>query len=257
MNPAEYAHMYREEERHWWYLGMRSIVLSILQPALLPEPPRVLDAGCGTGFNLGWLRRQYGANVTGIDIYPDGLRFSQSRGESNLVRGDVSELPFRPESFDLVTSFDVLSHVAGEEARRRALTEFLRVLRPGGGLLIRVAAHEWLRSSHDDEILTQHRYGEKELRAAVSRAGFSLTRSTYANAILFPAAVLWRFFKKTGLAPAGSDVRPATRGPGVINRALLAALRCEAGLLRRPRFRFSTGLSLFLLAQKTLNRENR
>ena len=250
MNPAEYAHMYREEERHWWYLGMRHIVLSILKPALVSQSPRVLDAGCGTGFNLGWLRRCYGACVTGIDFSPHGLAFSQSRGERSLVRGDASELPFRPESFDLVTAFDVLSHVSGEEPRRRALTEFLRVLKPGGNLLIRVAAHEWLRSSHDNEILTQHRYGERELCKAVSSAGFSIARSTYANTILFPVAVLWRFFKKTGLVPAGSDVRPGTRGPRGINRALLALLRCEAVLLRRPRFRFPTGLSLFLLAQK-------
>jgi SAM-dependent methyltransferase len=250
MNPAEYAHMYREEERHWWYLGMRRIVLSILQPALLPEFPRVLDAGCGTGFNLGWLRQHYGARVTGVDVSPHGLSFSRSRGEASLVRGDVSGLPFRPASFDLVTVFDVLSHVAGEEPRRRALVELMRVLTPGGSLLIRVAAHEWLRSSHDNEILTQHRYCERELREAVSMAGFSVTRSTYANAILFPAAVIWRLFKKTGLAPAGSDVRPATRGPRGINRALLEVLQWEAVLLRRPHFRFPTGLSLFVLARK-------
>jgi SAM-dependent methyltransferase len=250
MNAAEYANMYREEEGHWWYLGMRRIVLSILRESMLPPNPRVLDAGCGTGFAMGWLRLHYAAVVTGLDISARGLDFCRRRGEQRLIRGDVSDLPLRSGYFDLATSFDVLSHVAGEDSRLRALEELARVLEPGGYLLIRVAAHEWLRSSHDDEILTHHRYCEKELRESVASAGFTVIRSTYANTILFPAAVVWRMLKKARLAPGGSDVRPATRGTRRTNRILMSILESEAALLGRPQVRFPTGLSLFLLARK-------
>ena len=250
MEEQEYHHMYREEERHWWYAGMRAIVLSLLPPDSLPAGPLVLDAGCGTGYNLGWLRQQYGAHVTGTDYSPLALDLCRRRGERALVRADAASLPYSSDLFDLVVSFDVLTHLRDESARSGALREFLRVLRPGGHLLVRVAAYECLRSSHDAAIMTRHRYGRRELRDAVLDAGFRPLRLTSANTILFPAAVLWRTLKRIGLAPAGSDVRARTRGSDRVNRTLTSILRMEAAMLRRGSLDFGFGLSILLLAVK-------
>lgn len=250
MDESEYLHMYEEEERHWWYVGMRAIVLSLLRSVSLPAGTRVLDAGCGTGYNLGWFRRHFGADVTGIDYFRQGLDFCRRRGERSLVRGDAASLPFSGEAFDLVVSFDVLTHLKDEHARAAALGEFLRVLRPGGYLLVRVAAYECLRSSHDTAIMTRHRYGKNELRDAVAAAGFQPERLTSANTILFPAAALWRILKKAGLAPAGSDVGPTTRGSDLINRTMTSILGLEAAMLRSGSFNLAFGLSIFLLACK-------
>jgi len=250
MNEKEYARMYSEEENHWWYAGMRSIVLSLLPPAAVSGQSRVLDAGCGTGYNLRWLRDNYYARTTGLDLYSRALAFSQARGEQQLVRADASTLPFRSETFDLVTIFDVLSHIDGEEARLRALRELHRVLRPGGRVLLRVAAFEWLRGSHDDDVRTYHRYSRGELSATLVMAGFDLARLTFANCLLFPAAVAWRLMKKAHMASVGSDVRPVTRGTKWINSLFRSLLEVEASILRKPRFSFPVGLSLIALARK-------
>ncbi len=250
MNEREYFSMHEEEERHWWYVGMRAVVLSLLPPASLPEDVRVLDAGCGTGYNMGWLRQNYGAEVTGVDISSLGLDFCRRRGEHALVRADAASLPFSGNVFDLIVSFDVLTQLRDESSRAAALEEFLRVLKPGGRLLLRVAAYERLRSSHDTVIMTYHRYGRTELRDAAAAAGFQLLRLTSANTILFPAAALWRLLKKARLAPAGSDVRAETRGSDRLNRAMTMVLRTEASILRHFRFGFRFGLSIFLLAAK-------
>lgn len=242
--------MYEEEDHHWWYVGMRAVVLSLLPPASLPVNPRTLDAGCGTGYNMGWFRQHYGALVTGIDCSPQGLDFCRRRGEHVLVRSDAASLPFSSSTFDLVVSFDVLTHLRDEPARAAALREFLRVLKPGGRLLLRVAAYEWLRSSHDDAVMTHHRYGRKELRDAVESSGFRPLRLTSANTLLFPPAVLWRMLKKAGLASAGSDVGSKTRG-GKLNQVMASLLKIEAAILRRGSLNF--GLSIFLLAAKPLN----
>jgi len=250
MNEQEYAHMYSEEEKHWWYAGMRSIVLSLLPPAAVSEQSRVLDAGCGTGYNLRWLRESYHARTTGLDLYSPALAFSRTRGEQQLARGDASTLPFRSERFDLVTAFDVLSHIDGKEARLQALRELHRVLRPGGRVLIRVAAFEWLRSSHDEEVRTYHRYSRGELRATLVIAGFDLVRMTFVNCLLFPAAVAWRFLKKASMAPAGSDVRRGIRGTRWMNSFFRSLLQLEASILRKPEASFPVGLSLMALARK-------
>jgi len=246
MDEREYLHMYEEEEGHWWYAGMRAIVLSLLPQTLLPRSPCVLDAGCGTGFTLTWLRHNYGARVTGIDCHPAGLAFCRRRGEQSLVLGDVATLPFIDGSFDLVVSFDVLSEVRDAASRTSALAEYRRLLRSGGKLLVRVPAYEWLRTSHDTGVSTRHRYGRAELRAAVEAAGFRAERCTFVNSLLFPLAVIWRISKKAGLAPAGSDVRSTTRSASWFNGLLLRILRLEAAYLLRHDFGF--GLSLFMLA---------
>lgn len=248
MNDKEYLHMFEEEESHWWYAGMRAVVLSLLPPAVVPVNSLVLDAGCGTGYNMGWLRRNYGARVAGIDFSRLGLDFCRRRGEDSLAQADAASLPFPAGVFDLVVSFDVLTHLKDEPAREAALHEFHRVLRPGGRLLLRVAAYESLRSSHDEDIMTRHRYGRRELRRAAINAGFLPLRLTNANTFLFPAAALWRILKKAGIAPAGSDVRAATRGGRWLNRVLTRLLETEAAILRHGSF--TMGLSIYLLALK-------
>ncbi len=250
MEEKEYFHMYEQEQSHWWYAGMRAIVLSLLPPDDLPANALVLDAGCGTGYNLGWFRKHYGARVVGVDFSRLGLAFCRRRGEQAVVCADAATLPFASGAFDLVVSLDVLGHLKTETARARALREFGRVLRPGGRLLLRVAAHEWLRSSHDEAIRTYHRYERMELRSAVLNAGFRLLRMTGANSLLFPAAVLWRILKKAGWVSHGSDVRASTRGGERLNQTLTAILKAEAAILRRTKLNIPWGLSILLLAAK-------
>jgi SAM-dependent methyltransferase len=248
MDEQEYLYMYEEEERHWWYAGMRSIVSSLLPPKALPTNAMVLDAGCGTGYNMEWLQQQYGATVTGLDFSTQALNFCRRRGGQVLVQADAASIPLRGCSFDLVISFDVLTQLKTGNARTSALCEFLRVLKPGGRLLLRVAAYEFLRSSHDTAVMTYHRYGKGELSRDVSKAGFRVRRVTGANTILFPVAFLWRMLKRAGLAPEGSDVRSRTRGGEGVNRAATSVLRFEAAALRRVDFPF--GVSILLLAEK-------
>ena len=77
---------------------------------------RVLDAGCGTG---GLLRRLAHRKAWGVEIASEGIRFCRQRGLDNILQASVTELPFRPNSFDVVLSIDVLVHqwVAGRPRR--------------------------------------------------------------------------------------------------------------------------------------------
>ena len=135
MEEQEYRHMYEEEEQHWWYVGMRSIVLSLLPPASVPSNSLVLDAGCGSGYNMGWLKRNYRSAITGIDLSARALDFCRRRGEHVLAQADSALLPFSGSRYDLVVSFDMLTEMKNESVRAEALREFLRILKPGGRLL--------------------------------------------------------------------------------------------------------------------------
>src|SRR5262249_51552360 len=145
-------------------------------------------------------------NVYGLDVTMDALGWVRKRGFQKIIQASVTELPFRPETFDLVFSFDVLQQVPiGMD--EPAIREMHRVLKPGGHLFVRAAAFEWLRSSHDEEIQTMHRFTQPELVKKLTGAGFEVEWCSYANGFLFPVILVRRFLKHAGIGK-GTDVRP-------------------------------------------------
>lgn len=92
---------------------------------------RVLEAGCGSGLVLERLART-AALACGFDLSPGMVRQARERG-LQVALGDVTDIPFADEAFDVVCSFKVLAHVANIE---RALSELSRVTAPGGVLLL-------------------------------------------------------------------------------------------------------------------------
>jgi ubiquinone/menaquinone biosynthesis C-methylase UbiE len=103
--------------------------------AIPPGEPRVLDVGCGTGLLAGRIaRRLPGSHVVGCDFSPGMLqRAAQRQAGPDWVRADAQRLPFADASFDAVVSTQALHWVPDQRA---ALGEFLRVLAPGGRLLV-------------------------------------------------------------------------------------------------------------------------
>ena len=198
--------MYEAEERQWWYSGQRSIALALLASAGAARSagapaPRLLDAGCGTGYNLVALGRL--ARATGVDLSPEAIAFCRARGVAAL-RGSVLQLPFADASFDVVTSFDVLYH-AWVSDDRAAVAEAARVLRPGGVLLVRVPALRALWGAHDVEVQSRHRYTRPELVALLEGCGLRVQRASYCNSILFPLLFARRTLDRA-LGREGSDV---------------------------------------------------
>jgi ubiquinone/menaquinone biosynthesis C-methylase UbiE len=96
-----------------------------------------LDAGCGTGF-LTFELAARGHHVTGVDFAPamlaEARRKAAARGVSvRFEEADAEQLPFGPGSFDLAISRHLLWTLAHPEA---AIDEWIRVLRPGGRLIV-------------------------------------------------------------------------------------------------------------------------
>jgi SAM-dependent methyltransferase len=246
MEPSEYDNIARLEGRHWWYVGMQQIAASMLAqvcpPARLGAPPparRILDAGCGAGGGLRWLSA-FG-QTTGIDLHPLAIRYS-AQVSRRVSQASVQTLPFAAESFDVVTTFEVLYHLAVSDDEE-ALKEMRRVLRPGGWLIVRLPAHDWLRGGHDRLVYTRHRYEAPELRSKLGAAGFQVRRLSSVGFSLLVPAVLRRRAQPT--EHASTDV---TLPSPAVNRLLLAALQAEGLWLRR--FNLPDGLSLLALAQR-------
>jgi ubiquinone/menaquinone biosynthesis C-methylase UbiE len=111
---------------------------ALVQAAALRGTERVLDLGCGAG-HTALAMAPGAAHVTAVDVTPSmvatATRLTAERGVKNLsIRvADVVDLPFPDAQFDIVTSRVAAHHFADP---RPALSEALRVLRPGGRLLL-------------------------------------------------------------------------------------------------------------------------
>jgi len=104
---------------------------------------RILDAGCGLGLYVRALRR-FSDEVYGVDIDPERIA-QASRELPNLQVAPAEALPFEDNFFDVVLSHEVLEHVNDDRAAAR---EAVRVLRPGGRLIVFVPNRWWFFETH-------------------------------------------------------------------------------------------------------------
>lgn len=122
----------------------------ILDELKLRGDERILDMGCGRGAVL-LLAAQHltTGRAVGVDLW---RRVDQSGNSAEATRrnavaegvadrvelqdGDMRELPFEDNSFDLVLSSMAIHNINGRAGRAKAVREAVRVLRPGGRLLI-------------------------------------------------------------------------------------------------------------------------
>jgi len=247
MNPAEFANIAAAEEQMWWFRGMRRILDQVAAPVLQNRKlERVFEGGCGTGHQSRVFEARYGWRVTALDFDFGGLRYARGAGQRRLVQGDLGELPFGDSLFDAAFALDVLAHFPkGTESK--PLAELYRVLKPGGVLIVRTSAFDWLRSRHSEFVNEEQRFTRPRLLRALRDAGFAVNRCTYANALLLPVA--WFKFRVweplTGAPPSSGVVLP----PRLLNRVLEIPLLLEAACFKLG-LSLPLGQSLIALATK-------
>lgn len=234
----------RAERDHFWFRGFRRFVAPLLDRAAAGRSGLVaLDCGCGTGHNLHLLRR-YG-RAFGIDLTWSGLAYAAARGERHVARASAGLLPFGDATFDLVTSFDVIYSLP-DEVERAAVAEMWRVLKPGGSLVLNVAALPLLHGSHSVLSGEVRRYSKPGLRTTLEAAGFAIERLTYTNATTLPITLAVRLAQRIG--GAGESAAEISVPAAPVNAALDAILALEARALAFVNM--PAGSSLLCLARR-------
>jgi SAM-dependent methyltransferase len=220
------------EDRHWWYVERRRMIRRAV--AHLP-PGRCVDVGCGPAGNtrelidLGW-------SAIGVESDEVACRIASERGVP-VARGDARMLPLADSSVDLVVSTDVWEHIEEDHLVAR---EALRVLRPGGRLLVAVPSGRALWSGHDVALGHVRRYERPELNALIVDAGFTVEQLWSWNVLLRPVARARRRHNESE-----SEMAPVNP---VLNWGLRTALRAE----RHLPVRSLPGISLVVEARKPM-----
>ncbi len=158
--------------------------------SLAPDAPdaRALDLGCGTGILLHHLSRRF-RSVTGLDISQEMLAgFDATEVAAGatvgLARGDMTALPFRDGSVDVILCRSALHHMDDEVA---VLSEIRRVLKPDGRLILGEPANDnplfraarWFvrhRPSFGKIHTIDRAYTRAQLRDLLARSGLTVAR---------------------------------------------------------------------------------
>ncbi|HYD07360.1 MAG TPA: class I SAM-dependent methyltransferase [Reyranella sp.] len=220
MERIEYERMHAVEDRMWWYRGLRALVVQELARARGGDGP-VLDAGCGTGGMLARL----GPGAYGVEYDPAAAELAARKSGRPVACGSVNEMPVGTGMLAAYVSLDVLCHGGVDPAR--AAKEAHRCLRPGAIALFNLPAYGWLLSAHDRRVHNVRRFTRGQARALLAGCGFTVSKATYWNTLLFPLMLLHRLTERND---AQSDVRDFPRwldslfsGALAIERAVIAA----------------------------------
>lgn len=249
MQTEEYERLYRHEDTYWWFVGRRRLALSLLSQAIestYPSPAAgggaILDLGCGTGAVLAEMSGERPA--IGIDVSTHALRFCRRRGLTGLLQATAEQVPLATGSVEAVIALDIFEHVRDDLA---ACREALRVLRPGGTLVLSVPAFRWLWGPHDVALMHHRRYSRREVERLLSQSGFQIERLTYSVFLLFPAVLVVRLLDKLRRGPSKVSL---PKVPPWLNRLLIRVQMWEARWTARHRLPW--GSSLVAVARKPL-----
>lgn len=126
----------------------------------------VLDAACGVGYGIEILAGAGAGSVTGVDIDSSAVAAAEERfGEhaAAVAVGDLRELPFEDDRFDVAVCFEAIEHVDEPD---RALAELRRVLRSDGVLILSTPNPESYVPGNEYHV---HEFRPDELTAAVAK----------------------------------------------------------------------------------------
>lgn len=232
------------EAGHFWFQGRNQLIMHALS-RYFPQAQSFLEIGCGTGFVLAEVGRQFPAmRLSGGEYFAAGLPFAAARVPgANLYQIDARQIPFVDE-FDVIGAFDVLEHIPDDSA---ALASISGALRPGGGVIFTVPQHRWLWSATDDYACHERRYSRREMVVKVEAAGLRVEFVTSFVSLLLPVMMLSRL--RRGTVREADDHLDELRLHPLVNVICSAMMRMEFQLIRWG-LRLPLGGSLLVVARK-------
>lgn len=240
MEENEYTKAYRNEETNWYFVSRQNFFYELLDKYVRGRKNKILDIGSGAGIILKKLEK-YG-EAEGVDFSRKAVDFCRLRG-LKCKWADAQNLPFKDETFEIVSAFGVIEHVDDD---KKALSEIFRVCKKEGTVILECPAYKFLWSPHDEALHHKRRYTVTELKSKMEEAGFHVEKISYIYSFIFLPAVFFRLGRKILGKKSESD--PFEKVPSFLNKMLLGIESIERKIVKNASLPF--GVSIVCLARK-------
>jgi ubiquinone/menaquinone biosynthesis C-methylase UbiE len=108
---------------------------------------KIIDVGCGNGRNMNYLISQGCTQVFGCDTCKHFVDICKEKNLS-VVEGNILNIPYSDNSFDMCISIAVIHHLSTKERRLKAIQELIRIVQVNGKILIQV----WAKEQHFSKV---------------------------------------------------------------------------------------------------------
>lgn len=149
---------------------------------MINEKQKILEIGCGQGFNTFLLSKNKKNKVVGIDLSKKEIEIAKKRYPNvDFKVMNAEDLKFKSNSFDIVYAIEVLEHI---DSLKKVLSEIKRVLKKGGWLMVSIPyykSEEWLlklRPTYFKEIHHVRIFKKNELDKLLKNKGFVIGKKT-------------------------------------------------------------------------------
>ncbi len=179
-NREEYKSMFEVEQKLWWYQILHERVLYQIKKQFGKKKEiSILDAACGTGGLLSYLKQNGYQNLTGFDYSQYAIEFSKER-KLDVSFGDLKNVDdFRKTyRYDVICCNDAL-YFLDDQQIINALQVFKKRLNPNGIILINIHAHEAFAGTHDVAVGSSRRFVLKDFKTYAHAAGLAISYNTY------------------------------------------------------------------------------
>ena len=246
----EYEKMFRLEGQLWWYRHLHERVVDTLAQCFgARRDIRILDAGCGTGGMLDFLRQRGYSNLKGIDGSVDAVAFCHERGLPVTFINLNDLASFQPEvQYEAIICNNVFCYFPDPDLPN-LLAALAHRLKPGGVLISNNNAFQVFQGQHDLAVGIVRRFVLADFNQLLPVAGLRISQATYWSFLLSPLILGMRQWQRLQLAlgwrtpdEAESDVYLPSAW---LNETLHKIVRIEQKILRRTPF----GSSLFMVVE--------
>jgi len=240
---SEFELLFEAEENSFWFKIRNKIIKYLFTKYSNQEKrTKLLEIGCGTGFVLQALSDLKNVDLTGSEIYLEGLFFARKRLSSvELIQLDATNMPF-VNAFDVIGAFDVMEHIAEDE---KVMEMVHKALVEHGVFMMTVPQYPWMWSAQDEYAFHKRRYTRNELSTKLKKHGFEIQYLGSFVFTLFPVMVISRIIKRK----ENKNVMSEFEIPRILNWIFYAFMYADFILIRIG-FSLPFGGSLVCVAGK-------